>query len=431
MRGKGFLVFLLLAALAFGGYAFYDYYRVESVEVLSEGRYSEDEVRAMVLKGFAAQNSFLAPRFLSQEGITTIPFVESLRVTSLARDKIALIVIEKKPVGCLQYLGSYIYFDRNGIFIEGQWEREPYIPYFSTLHVNKVVRGERLDMKGRSTVLSAAVTLSSFMTKNQMEVDSVEFDENYHFYFRVDKIQVNLGTTDLLDEKLSRVREVLPKLAGKSGILHAEIVTDNNKNLSFENLYVSEAEYPGGYEADGEYTGTGYYDEKGVYIGPYVFWQQEDMKAPEEEEAEGEAPAEGEDSPEEADEKPKKAKEEPEEEYEEEEDLEEEEEDFEDGEEDEDSGEDGEKTKKKKTDEEDGDESEEYGEEEESEDGEDPETEEDEEEEDLEEPEEPEEEDSWEEEEDYYSFEDFYEYEDYSDEYGGEMYEYEDYSEEW
>ncbi|MBQ1492977.1 MAG: cell division septal protein, partial [Blautia sp.] len=204
-KGKGFLLFLLLAALAFGGYAFYDYYRVEAVEVLSEGRYSEEEVKSMVLHGFAAKNSFLAQRLLTKENISGIPFVESLRVTSLARDKIAIIVIEKKPVGCLKYLGSYVYFDRNGIFLEGQREREPYIPFFSTLEVDSVIQGERLDIKGRHTVLNAAVTLSSFMTKNQMEVDSVEFDENYHFYFRVNQIQVNLGTEDLLDEKLNRV----------------------------------------------------------------------------------------------------------------------------------------------------------------------------------------------------------------------------------
>ena len=39
-------------------------------------------------------------------------------------------VREKKAVGCIPYLDSYIYFDRNGIFIESDRARDEAVPVF-------------------------------------------------------------------------------------------------------------------------------------------------------------------------------------------------------------------------------------------------------------------------------------------------------------
>ena len=39
------------------------------------------------------------------------------------RYAIVVSVKEKKAVGCIPYLDSFIYFDRNGIFIEGRQDQ--------------------------------------------------------------------------------------------------------------------------------------------------------------------------------------------------------------------------------------------------------------------------------------------------------------------
>ena len=113
IAGAG-LAALLLAGVIF----FFTYYRVENVEVMGSSHYTEEEVREMILRGPLASNSILAPILYSRDDVGDIPFVEGFRVRRSNRNTIVITVREKQPVGCIPYLDSYIYFDRNGIFIE-------------------------------------------------------------------------------------------------------------------------------------------------------------------------------------------------------------------------------------------------------------------------------------------------------------------------
>ena len=299
MSHKGKLALLaVLAAVAFISiFSFFEYYKVETVLVMSPSRYSEAEVKDMALNGFAAQNTVLATRFLSREDVEDIPFVDSILLTQINPNTLGITLIETKPVGCFSYLDSYIYFDRNGVFLEGQRTREEKVPFYSTLSVNQIMRHQRLDFKGRNKILKVAVSLSSFFQKSELQPDDIRFDENYHIYVDFGDIEVYLGEDTLLEDKMARVVAVLPKIQGRTGILHAEAVTDTNKTLTFE-IITSPEKYTGGFEEDGEYTGTGSYDENGVFVGPPPEEAEKDQ-AGEDENEEGEEESESEDEEEE------------------------------------------------------------------------------------------------------------------------------------
>lgn len=114
---------IILAALGTvllgGGIFFFSYFRVERVEVMGNSHYTEEEVKEKVLKGPLAGNSVLAPLFYTKSEVTGIPLVEGYTVTRINRNTICVSVKEKRPVGCIPYLGNYVYFDRNGVFVEG------------------------------------------------------------------------------------------------------------------------------------------------------------------------------------------------------------------------------------------------------------------------------------------------------------------------
>ena len=262
----GCLLGVLIAVFLIGGYGFSSWYHVEKIEVLGTSRYTDDEVKAMVLHGIAAENTFLAAHFLSRKGITDVPFVDSISVTALDRNTIAISVHEKKAVGCFPYLDSFIYFDRNGVFIEGERVRDETVPYFSGILVNNIVQNQKLDIKG-TNVISTAVVLSTIFQKNRFMPDDIRFDENYQISLIYENIIVELGQDTNLEEKMTRVLAILPKISGRRGILHAETVNQNSKIITFE-LEVDAENWDGGYESDGEYTGEGEYNADGEYVGP-------------------------------------------------------------------------------------------------------------------------------------------------------------------
>ena len=308
---------LTLAAMVF----FFSFFQVKNIEVRGSTRYSDEEVKEMVLKGLFAENSVLAPIFCSKDNVKDVFFVDGYSVTQMSRDTIAINVREKKPVGCIPFLDSYIYFDRNGFFVEGSRNREDKVPYFNGIEVKQVVEDEKLGFRG-TDILNTAVTLATIFQKEQKLPDHVEFDSKGQITLAYGMITVNLGENKYLEDKMARAIAILPKIQGRKGILHLESVKDNSKIVTFEPLEMTEEDkasaaengimvpgaedgagleegadgtadtaveeekaareaalaerlqyalygWVGGYTEWGEFTGDGEYDSFGNHIGPY------------------------------------------------------------------------------------------------------------------------------------------------------------------
>ena len=260
----GILAAVLLAGVIF----FFSYFRVTNVEIMGSTHYSDGEIKEMALDSPFAGNSILAVLLHSPVTVEDVPFVEGFSITRLNRNTICVSVKEKKAVGCIPYLDSYIYFDRNGIFIESSRTRDESVPYFGGIQVSRVIKDEKLPIKG-TTVLNTAVSLATIFQKNQMLPDHIEFDENYQISLVYGNITVILGDDKYLEEKMNRVAAILPKLSGETGILHMENVTDTSKTITFEReaAEVTAENWTGGYDENGDYTGDGEYDENGKYVG--------------------------------------------------------------------------------------------------------------------------------------------------------------------
>lgn len=256
------------ACLLAGVLFFFLYFKVENVEIMGSGHYTEKEIKAMVLRGPMAENSVLAPILYTTDDTGDIPFVEGFKVTRSNRNTIVVSVKEKKAVGCIPYLDSYIYFDRNGMFIESEKTQDKKVPFFDGIAVKRVVKGEKLPIK--ETVLNTAVALSTIFAKNDSLPDHIQFDESYEISLLYGDITVSLGKDVNLEDKMTRVIAILPQLAGQKGILHAENVTDSVKTITFEAEIeeVTAENWTGGYDENGEYTGEGEYDANWNYVGP-------------------------------------------------------------------------------------------------------------------------------------------------------------------
>ena len=265
-KTKKITAYIVGLGLLAAAVVFFTYYKVDSVQVRGTTHYSDEEVKKMVLRGPLASNSVLAPMIYSTTDTDDVAFVDAFKVTQINRSTICISVKEKKPVGCIHYLDSYVFFDRNGIFVEGSKTRDESVPYFDGIQVNSVVMDEKLDIKGDS-VLNKAVALSTIFQKNEMIPDHIQFDSSYSISLIYGDITVQLGKDEDLEEKMNRVIAILPKLTGKKGILHMESVSTDTNTFEEEKEPVTAENWNGGYDEQGNYTGDGEYDENGNYVG--------------------------------------------------------------------------------------------------------------------------------------------------------------------
>lgn len=265
-KTKKILAGVIGAGILVAVIAFFSYYKVDSIEVRGTTHYTDEEVKKMVLRGPLASNSVLAPLLYSTTNTGDIAYVDAFKVTQLNRSTICISVKEKKTVGCIKYLDSYIYFDRNGTFVEGSRTRDETVPYFDGIQVNSIVMDEKLDIKG-DTVLNTAVALSTIFQKNDIIPDHIQFDSSYSISLIYGDITVQLGKDEDLEEKMNRVIAILPKIQGKKGILHMESVSTDANTFEEEQEEVTAENWNGGYDEDGNYTGDGEYDENDNYVG--------------------------------------------------------------------------------------------------------------------------------------------------------------------
>ena len=266
LKVTGLIAVLLLAGVIF----FFTYYQVDEVQVMGSSHYSEKQIKKMVLRGPMASNSVLAPLIYTKKNTKDVPFVEGYTVTRLNRHTICVSVKEKDIVGCIPYLDSYIYFDRNGTFIESSTERNEKIPFFDGIKVKHVIYNEELPIKDKM-VMNTAVALSTIFQKNDKIPDHIEFSDDGQISLLYGDITVKLGKDEYLEDKMTRVLAILPLISDKKGILHAENVNDNSKMITLEQetdeTTDSSETWTGGYDEDGNYTGEGEYDENGNYVG--------------------------------------------------------------------------------------------------------------------------------------------------------------------
>ena len=266
LKVTGLIAVLLLAGVIF----FFTYYQVDEVQVMGSSHYSEKQIKKMVLRGPMASNSVLAPLIYTKKNTKDVPFVEGYTVTRLNRHTICVSVKEKDIVGCIPYLDSYIYFDRNGTFIESSTERNEKIPFFDGIKVKHVIYNEELPIKDKM-VMNTAVALSTIFQKNDKIPDHIEFSDDGQISLLYGDITVKLGKDEYLEDKMTKVLAILPLISDKKGILHAENVNDNSKMITLEQetdeTTDSSETWTGGYDEEGNYTGEGEYDENGNYVG--------------------------------------------------------------------------------------------------------------------------------------------------------------------
>lgn len=207
------------------------YFKVDTVDVSGNTQYTDDEIREMVLSRVPADNSILLYIYYHNRSITDIPFIEKMDVRIVSPSEVAVQVYEKAIAGYVKYLGRYMYFDRDGIIVESATEPLPQIPYVTGLKFDECVMYEPLPV-GSSDVFAKILSITQLLEKYEIEADRIYFDENSDMTLYFGNARVMIGSLDYIDEKMMGLKEIVPKLAGLSGVLHMEdFKADSNASM--------------------------------------------------------------------------------------------------------------------------------------------------------------------------------------------------------
>ena len=207
-------------------------FRVQNVSVEGNVHYTSEEIEAMVLTDRLSYNSlYLSLKYRNKE-IRDIPFIETMSVRVDSPDSITIRVYEKSVAGSVEYMGRYMYFDRDGIVVESSETRTEGIPQVTGIRFDHVVLYEALPVKN-TDIFQEILSITQMLSKHQITTDKIYFNESNEITLYFDNIRAKLGK-DNLEEKVMRLEQILPNLSGESGVLDLQNYSEDRKNVTFQ-----------------------------------------------------------------------------------------------------------------------------------------------------------------------------------------------------
>ena len=183
--------------------------------------------------GFLAKNSIILSLKYRNKEIKDVPFIETMSVRILSPTTIKITIYEKAVAGYVEYMGQYIYFDKDGTVVESSDIRTEGIPQIMGMKFDHVVLWEKLPVSDEE-IFKNILDVSQLLEKYEIKVDKIYFDDDYNVTLYFDQARVKLGSFDYIDEKIIRLKAILPELKGKKGVLKLQNFTVDSEYASFE-----------------------------------------------------------------------------------------------------------------------------------------------------------------------------------------------------
>lgn len=227
-------VLVILLALILGTCIFLWYkYSITSVTVKGSSHYTDDEIKDMVFTVPYSYNSIVLSLMYRDKSIEDIPFIEKMDVDIVNANSVVINVYEKAIAGYVEYLGHYMYFDKDGIVVESSNRIIEGIPFVTGLSFDHLVLHEPLPVKKPSVFLTI-LNVTQLLGKYDITTDRIAFDPDERITLYFGNARVLLGTDDYIDEKINEMHLLLPQLQGYSGTLHMENYVGEEVNFSFD-----------------------------------------------------------------------------------------------------------------------------------------------------------------------------------------------------
>ena len=218
---RGFIAAGIIALLLIAAAIIWEYFGVEEVSVTGNTQYTDEEIEDIVMTGPFGHNSLYLFFRYRNRSVTDVPFIERMDVTINSPTEVTINVYEKAVAGYVKYLGRYMYFDREGVIVEASTEMIPGIPYVTGLTFDECVLYEPLPVKDKE-VFSVILSMTQLFDKYEIDPDRIYFDDSMNVTLYFGDARVIIGSMENIDEKMMKLKSVLPSIRGMKGELHLE-----------------------------------------------------------------------------------------------------------------------------------------------------------------------------------------------------------------
>lgn len=206
--------------------------RITEITVTGNERYTDEQMIEILFPDQLSRIPvicYLRNRFQEHE---TIPFVEDYKIVFQGPGRVEIIVYEKSVVGYVSYMSSYMYFDKDGIIVESANEKLPGIPWITGLKFGQIVLYQKLPVES-DEIFREILNLTQILSVYEIQVDKIHYNSFGEATLYMGEIEVILGDNESLNGKVAELNDMLPQLAGRSGVLYLDSYDETKTNAMY------------------------------------------------------------------------------------------------------------------------------------------------------------------------------------------------------
>ncbi len=160
-----------------------------------------------------------------------LPFIEKIEAKLTDKNSVVLTVYEKRVIGCVEVMGQYLYFDRDGLVVESSPTRLSDIPLITGLEFNDIVLHRTFSVQKQS-MFETIMNLVKLIEIYKIKVGEIRFLYDDSVMLCCEDTIVRLGKHDTYDVSLASLGEILESLENRRVTLFMENYSENNRNVT-------------------------------------------------------------------------------------------------------------------------------------------------------------------------------------------------------
>lgn len=209
-------------------------YTVDTVTIEGSTHYTNEEIYEMVMgdSKLSHNSLYLSLKYRDKE-IQGVPFIQTMTVNIVNSSTIKITVYEKAMAGFVEYVGRYFYFDKDGTVIESSDIKTKGIPQVMGLNFDHIVLYETLPVES-DEIFKQILEMTQLLTKYDIEMDKIYFDSSYNMTLYFGDARISVGDFSNIDEKIIKLKTILPELEGKKGVLKLDTYDGTDSIITFE-----------------------------------------------------------------------------------------------------------------------------------------------------------------------------------------------------
>ncbi len=226
------LAFLLLiaAAAAF----IWTTFRIKKVNITGSERYSYEFLYDYVFEERNDANTILFYLDDKKAGKINLSFVDNIEIEMAFPDTINVTVYDRALSGYVDYRGSNMYFDSEGVVIDSTVNVYDNVPEIVGLSYDHIVLYEKI-ATDNTRFFDELNIMNQHFTKYELWPDSIVIGSDGTYSFVIGDVTVKIGAfDDHIGSKIYEVKAMKAKFLDSAGVLHMENFTGDESYIIFD-----------------------------------------------------------------------------------------------------------------------------------------------------------------------------------------------------